>query len=120
MSYNIDMIRRLDLLEAPETVTTDWSSPIFSLDNRFGPLSISVRYEGGTGADMNVYVQMSNTDDPADFASITETQVPINDASGNIVYDLNGTGVQFCRIFVQVNAGTIDVTQIRYIGQQAH
>lgn len=114
------MIRRIDLLDAPETVSADWSSPIFSLDNRFGPLSVSVKYENGTGVDMNVYVQMSNTNEPNDFASILETQIAINDASGNLVYDLNGAGVQFCRIFIQVSSGSIDVTQIRYIGQQAH
>lgn len=120
MSFNIDMIRRIDLLETPETVSTDWSSPIFSLDNRFGPFSLSIRYENGTGASMKVFFQVSNEEETDTFASIAATEADINDASGNIIYDLDGTGVQFGRIFIQVTSGTIDVTQIRYIGQQAH
>lgn len=120
MSYNIDMIRRIDLISSPETINTDWSSPIVSLDNRFGPFSISFKYANGVAPNMNVYVQFSNTEESGDFASLVETLVNVSDASGNLIYDLNGAGTQYARIFVDVVSGSIDVTQIRYIAQQAH
>lgn len=120
MSYNIDMIRRIDVIETPETVSTNWSSPIWSLDNRFGPFSVSVKYANGVTPNMKVFFQVSNTENENDFASIAPTEAVVTDSSGTILYDLDGTGVQFGRIFIQVISGSIDVVQIRYIGQQAH
>lgn len=108
------------LIEAPEIVTGTWTSPYVSIDDRVGAFSVLFRYANGIGADMKVYVQLSDTMEDADFATVVETEAIINDASGNILYDLNGSGAQYLRILVEVTAGTIEVETIRFTGSQFH
>lgn len=108
------------LIEAPETVTMTWTSPFISIDDRVGAFSILFKYANGVAADMKVYVQLSDTEEDADFTTVTESEAIINDASGNVLYDLNGSGAQYLRILVEVTAGTIDVETIRFTGSQFH
>jgi hypothetical protein len=113
-----DQIKKKQLLLAPETINTDWNSPSVSLDDRISAFSISVLYENGVGADLKVYVQLSNDDE--NFATIEESLALIVDSSGVVLFDLNGSGAQYARIFIEVTAGSIDVIEIKYVAVQAH
>jgi len=114
----IDQIRKRQLLSAPETVNTDWTSDSTSLDDRAGAFSLSVKYENGTGVNMKVYVQLSNDDEA--FGDIEESEVVITDNSGTVIFDLEGSGAQYARIRIEVTAGSIDVIDIKYVASQFH
>lgn len=120
MSTTFDQIKKKNLLDAPETVNSTWASPSVSLDDRFGNLYISMRYENGVGVDMKVYLQLSDDDQDSTFATIVESLQPITAADGSVSYDLNGSGAPYARILIEVTAGSIDVTQIRYTAGQFH
>jgi len=105
-----------NLIDAPETINSDWNSPSVSLDDRFGAFSVMLRYENGAAADMKVYLEFSN--DNVNFARLLETEGAITDSSGTVLYDVSSSGTQYARISVVVTAGSIDVEEIRYTGGQ--
>lgn len=114
-----DQIRKAELIDAPETVTSNWDSPSISLDNRISAFSFQLKYQNGSApVDMKVYLQLSNDD--TDFATIEESLVIVTDESGSVLYDLDGSGARFARITIVVESGTIDITSINYTGVQAH
>lgn len=124
MSGVIDIIRRKQLLESPETVNADWTSPSVSLDDRRDEWSLSLKYENGTSVNMRVYIQLSVDDvnfgdlvspDPAE-----SYDVQITDSSGVVIFDMDGTGVSYARIRIEVTSGSIDAVEVKYLAKQAH
>lgn len=118
MSGAFDKIRKKEVLESPETVNSNWVSPSFSLDDRIGAFTVSIKYENGVGVDMKVFVQIS--DDDTEFGDIVESLVQIDSVSGTVLYDSIDSGAPYCRIRIEVTAGSIDVTNVRYTGTQFH
>ena len=114
----LDQIRKKQILSAPETVNSDWNGPSFSLDDRTGPFTIAVKYENGTSVNMKMWIQIS--DDDINFGNVPDTDVVITDDSGVTIYDINGSGASFARVFIEVTAGSIDVIEIKYVGSQFH
>lgn len=114
-----DQIKKKEMINAPETISSNWDSPSISLDDRIHAFSFQLKYRSGSApVDMKVYLQLSNDD--TDFATIEESLVIISDESGSVLYDLDGSGARFARITVVVESGTIDITSINYTGVQAH
>jgi hypothetical protein len=120
MSSTYDMIKKKDIIDAPETVNSTWTSPSFSLDDRFGQLFISMRYENGVDVEMSVYLQLSDDNQDSTFATVVESLQPITAADGSVSYDLDGTGAPYARILIEVTSGSIDVTRIRMTAGQFH
>lgn len=119
----LDIIRRKNLIEAPETVSTDWTSPSASLDDRADEFSISLKYENGSGANMRVWFQLSN--DNINFADVEDVvsgnpYLTISDSEGVVIFDLAGSGAQYARLRIEVIAGTIDVVDCKYLAKQFH
>jgi hypothetical protein len=119
----LDQIRKKVILESPETVNSDWTSASFSLDDREGNFSVSVRYDDGISVDMNIYFQVSNDDvnfgDVPDYDGIVRP-INITDASGTAIFDIPGTGTSFGRIRIEVISGSIDVEEIYLVAAQRH
>lgn len=120
----IDIIRRKQLLESPETVNSDWASPSVSLDDRQGEWSLSLKYENGSSVDMKVYLQLSvddiNYGDVVSADPSESYEVQIVDNSGVVIFDVDGSGAQFARLRVEVIGGSIDVVDIKYLAKQGH
>lgn len=119
----LDVIRKRNLIDAPESVSTDWASPSASLDDRADEFSISIKYENGTGANMRVWFQLSNDDE--NFADVEDVVsgdpfVAITDSEGVVIFDLAGSGALFARVRIEVVAGSIDVVECKYLGKQFH
>jgi hypothetical protein len=119
----LDVIRKRNLINAPETVSTDWASPSASLDDRADEFSISIKYENGTGVNMRVWFQLSN--DNENFADVEDVvsgdpYVSITDSEGVVIFDLAGSGALFARVRIEVLAGSIDVVECKYLGRQLH
>lgn len=115
-----DIIRRLVLIDSPETVNTDWTSPAASLDDRLGPFSITLLYDNGTSANMVAKIEYSN-DGILWAAEADDTNsLTIDDESGSISFDINGSGMQFVRVSILVIGGSIDVTYGEFLGAQFH
>ena len=120
----LDVIRRKNLIEAPETVTTDWVSPSASLDDRADEFSLSLKYENGSSVVMRVWMQLSN--DNVNFGDIVDnsnnqpTYVDITDPEGVVIFDINGSGAQYIRFRIEVTGGSIDVVDCKYLARQWH
>jgi hypothetical protein len=123
MSFVLDKIRKILILETPETVNLDWTSPSFSIDDREGDFSVSLKYSNGTSVDMKIYFQVSM--DNVDFGDVPDYDgiirpVEISDASGVVIFDVPGSGTPYARLRVEVVTGSIDVTEINYVAAQRH
>lgn len=120
----IDIIRRKQVLDSPETVNMAWASPSVSLDDRQGEWSLSFKYENGIGVDMKVYLQLSvddvNFGDVVSANAAESYEVQITDTSGVVIFDVDGTGAQYARIRVAVTTGSIDAVEIKYLAKQGH
>lgn len=114
-----DYIRKKEILDAPETVNTDWESPSFSLDDRVGAFSTAVKFEEGNGlVNMKVWFQLSN--DNENFGDIDDSDALIVTDSGVVLFDLEGSGAAFARIRIEVTSGSINVVSILYNALQLH
>lgn len=118
MGFVLDSIRLKEIIESPESVSVEWYSPSFSLDDRDGEFSITLFYENGIAPSMSLVLQVSS--DNINFADLTDFTQNINDASGSHMWDVEGSGALWARIKVDVAGGSIDVTRILYSGKQRH
>ncbi len=118
MSFILDSIRLKEILDAPETVNSDWTSPSFSLDNREDEFSVQINYDNGVTPNMSFILQVSS--DNVNFADIVESSQPVSDDSGSHIWDVAGSGALFARVRIAVSAGSLDVTRIFYAGKQRH
>lgn len=118
MSCVLDAIRLKEILDAPETVTLEWFSPSFSLDNREDEFSIQVNYDNGIAPNMSFILQISS--DNLNFADLTESVQAVSDASGSHIWDVAGSGALYARVKVVVASGSLDITRIFYAGKQRH
>jgi hypothetical protein len=114
----LDQLRKKDLVPTPVTVNSDWASPSASLDDRQGPFSLVINYENGVSVDIEVKVQMSP--DNINWADVDDTQQTHTDSSGMAYYDINGSGTQWVRLYVTVNAGSIDIVSGEFSAFKAH
>lgn len=114
----LDQIRKVQLIETPETVNANWATPSTSIDNRAGAFSVFFTYENGSSVNMTAYLQLSV--DGENWASVDGSDIAFTDNSGTIIYDVDGSGTQYVRIYIEVTAGSIDVTTSRYSASQYH
>jgi hypothetical protein len=118
MSFVLDSIRRKELLEAPESVSAEWVSPVVSLDDREGEFSIMVMYQNGISPSMSLILQISS--DNVNFADVTESVQSVSDESGSHIWDIAGSGALYLRVKIAVAAGSLEVARIIYAGKQRH
>jgi hypothetical protein len=120
----LDVIRRKNLLDAPETITTDWVSPSASLDDRADEFSLSLKYENGSSVNMKIWLQLSNDNtnfgDVVDNSNNQPTYIEITDPDGVAIFDINGSGAQYVRLRIEVISGSIDVVDVKYLARQFH
>lgn len=114
----LDVIRKKNLIDAPESVSTDWASPSVSLDDREDEFSIQVNYENGVSPAMSFILQISS--DNVNFADIVESAQSVTDASGSHIWDIAGSGALYARVKIAVTSGALDVTRIFYAAKQRH
>lgn len=118
MGAILDSIRLKEILESTESVSLDWTSPSFSLDDREDEFSIQVVYDNGISPNMNFVLQVSS--DNINFADITESVQAISDPFGSHIWDIAGSGALYARVKIVVASGSIEVTRILYAGKQRH
>ena len=118
MGFILDSIRLKEILEATESVSLDWTSPSFSLDDREDEFSIQINYDNGISPNMSFVLQISS--DNVNFADVTESVQAVSDAFGSHIWDIAGSGALYARIKIIVSSGSLDVTRILYAGKQRH
>ena len=114
----LDAIRLKEILDGPETVNAQWTSPAFSLDDREDEFSIQVNYDNGVSPAMSLILQISS--DNINFADIVESAQSVTDASGSHIWDIAGSGALYARVKIAVTSGALDVTRIFYAAKQRH
>jgi hypothetical protein len=121
MGNQLDSILKRQLIVAPETINSDFISSIVDLDNREGEFSISIRYDNGVGLNMTTSIELSNTPlDGNSWVLLADSDLIQNDASGNIVYDLGGTGLSYLRVKIVVASGSCDLQSMLYVAKKRH
>lgn len=118
MGNILDSIRLKEIIEQSESVSMEWTSPSFSLDDRENEFSITVYYENGISPDMVFILQVSS--DNIHFADITESFQTVIDPSGSHMWDVSGSGALYARVKIEVSSGSLDITRILYAGKQRH
>lgn len=116
----LDYLRKGTLVPAPETINSDWASPAFSLDDRQGSFSLYVKYENGVTPSLKVRLQMSPTNEAGSWADVDDSEQEHTDDSGMAYFDVNGSGTEWVRIFIEVVSGSVDLTEGLFSAQKAH
>ena len=114
----LDAVLKEQLIEGPETINATYVSEAIDIENREMEFSIQAVYENGVATDMIWALEVSNNG--TSWSEVTDSQQAFSDPSGSIIYDLAGMGPTFVRLKVIVTAGTIDLTEILYIGRRRH
>ncbi len=114
----LDSILTEELVLTPTTVSVDYYSPIVDLMNRENECSFQTVYENGVNVNMVISLEVSN--DGVNFSEVTDSDQVITDPSGSDFIDVFGTGANYARIKILVNAGTIELQRITYMGKRRH
>jgi len=121
MGFILDGILKKELLDAPETVNASFTSEVVDLDNREGEFSITVAYDNGVGLNMTTSIELTNTPlIEGSWTLLEDSDLIQTDASGNIMYDIGGTGLSYMRIKIVVSSGSCDVQSILYVAKRRH
>jgi hypothetical protein len=118
MGFVLGSIIKEEVIQDTESIDANWQSPRIDMDDREGEFSISFFYENGSSVDMTLKLQISS--DGENFADLADTDQSITDSSGMHIWDIAGSGASYCRVSVEVGAGSIDITRILYVAKQRH
>jgi hypothetical protein len=118
MAGVLDTILIKQLITAPTAVNSDFTSEVVDLTFREDAWSVQVDYENGIGVDIIVYIEYSN--DGVTYARDEDSEIPLTTSDDTVVYDLGDTGVAYMRVGIQVNSGSIDLTQINVKMRRRH
>lgn len=110
------------LIEEPvdSAVTVNVTTEFKTVDMTFkeDAFAIQLVYENGSSVDMTLFLEVSI--DGVNYSRIPDSLQVITDSSGSHIWDLEDSGVNFMRVGVEVNAGSIDVTSVRYSMRRRH
>lgn len=118
MGFTLDSIIKKELLNGSENINSTYTSEVIDLDNREGEFSITIDYNNGVGLNMTTSLEVSNN--LTSWTMIEDSDLIQTDASGNIVYDLGGTGLSYMRVKIVVAAGSCDLQSILYVAKRRH
>ena len=105
-------------MNGSENINSTYTSEVIDLDNREGEFSITIDYNNGVGLNMTTSLEVSNN--LTSWTMIEDSDLIQTDASGNIVYDLGGTGLSYMRVKIVVAAGSCDLQSILYVAKRRH
>lgn len=112
----LDIILVKNLIDAPTTVNTNFSTNSIDISNRQDAFSVQLIYNNGVAVDMDIFLEVSN--DNVNFSPVASQN--ITDSSGGHIFDVDDTGTGYMRISITVNAGSMDVQSIVYKGKRLH
>jgi len=113
----LDSILVNELIDAPITVNTNFTTEIIDISNREDEFSVQVVWDNGSSVDIDIVLEVSS--DGTNFAPMSTTN--ITDAANNLLLDVTGgSGTRFARIHFEVIGGSVDVSRILYSGKRRH
>jgi hypothetical protein len=118
MSNVLDQIIIREMLSAPVTVNTDYSSEIIDVSGVEAESSIQLVYNNGNNVNMNITLQVSN--DKVNFSDVTESDQLIEDDEGSHIIEIGGIGVTYIRVHIAVTSGSIDLQSTIFKGSRRH
>lgn len=117
----LDSILKRQLISAPETINSTFTSDVIDLDNREGEFSITMQYDNGVGLNMTTSLELTNTPEiELSWGMRPDSDFIQTDASGSLLYDIGGTGLSYMRVKIVVAAGSCDLQSITYVGKRRH
>ena len=117
MSGVLDAILKKYMIEGPVTISDGDFSEVIDIDNREAEFGIQVDYVNGISPNITIYLQTSV--DGVTFVDVTDSDQLISDASGTILYDIDGMGPSFIRLRFE-GTGSIDIPQALYSARRRH
>jgi len=121
MGFVLDSIIKLIVLDGPQSINSTFTSDVVDLDNREGEFSVTVSYDGGISLNMTTSIELSNTpENSGSWVQLEDSDLIQTDASGTIVYDIQGTGLSYMRIKIVVASGSCNLQSILYVAKRRH
>lgn len=116
MGNVLDTILIEEIVETPTTINTDFNSDSIDISWREAEFSVQLIYGNGSSVDMDLQLEVSN--DNVNF-SVMETQ-NVTDDDGSHIWDVKGTGTNYLRVSIIVNAGSMDLQSVTYKAKRRH
>lgn len=115
----IDSIVRSELIDSPETISSDFTSNSVDMSGVEESFSVQLDYSNGNGSvDMTFSLEVSV--DGNAYVPITETEFDVTDDSGVMIWEVVGRGVNFLRVATTVVGGQLTIDNISYSGNRRH
>jgi hypothetical protein len=113
----LDSLIKIDIVSAPETVSSQFISEVSDVGGVEEAFFVSLAYNGGSSVNMDLYLEVSI--DGENFSPLLPAQNIVDD-SGSHMWDIIGTGAEFCRVRIEVNSGSIELQSIKLSGKRRH
>ena len=102
--------------DSPEVgVTTSYTSETLDITRIVDEFSIQVNYANAASLDCDIIVEVSN--DAVLFAPFDSKNKTEVGTAGHL-FDAAGTGAGYLRVRVEVNSGSLDITDIMFRGKK--
>lgn len=118
MGNVLDAILQEDIVSGPETINSTQYLPIFDVSKAESDFSIQFTYDNGSSVNMNLSLEIST--DKVNFVTLTGSIQNITDSSGSHIWDVQGTGTIWARVYIEVTAGSIDLQRLQFSGKRRH
>ena len=118
MSFVLDQILREVIFEGPETISSQWYSEYFDISGTEDDFAVILTYDNGSAVEMTLKLQYSN--DLTNWFDVDGSSQAIVDDSGAHMWDIGSSSATFCRVSIEVTAGSIDLTRIQFDGKRRH
>lgn len=118
MGSVLDSIVKKVFISGTESVSSQFISEVADIGGIEEAFVVSMSYNNGDGlVDMDLFLDISI--DGVNFSPILPAQ-NITDDSGSHMWDIVGTGAVYCRMRIEVNAGSMDLQSVQLSGKRRH
>lgn len=118
MGNILDSIVKYKIVEGPESVSSDYTTDIVDISGVEKAFSVQVDYNNGNTVDIDLYLEVSTNGQT--FVRISESLQNVTDNTGTHVWDVTEMGVNYLRVALVVNTGSLDITEIQFSGKRRH
>jgi len=118
MGFILDNVLIAEPITVATTVNTTTTFDPIDITYKEDAFAIQLVYDNGSSVNMTLFLEVSI--DGINYSRIGDSEQVITDATGSHVWDLEDSGTNWMRVGVEVTAGSIDVSSVRYSMRRRH
>ena len=118
MGQVLDSIVKKKILEGPQTVNSDLTSDSVDISGVDSSYSIQIKWNSGVTVDIDATLEVSV--DGVSFVSIADTLFNFTTDDDVAIWEVTGRGINFVRVNLVVNTGSIILEYIELSGVRSH